>query len=146
MTDTQPRFAIEFRSGTYFRNVDDAHGSSAADALTFISRHLAETYLRRLPAWVMANGGCVVEIPASPDRVADLEALRNFAITNNEVAFSHLVTAALAGEEWAVARLEAPLRLWAVAKTMTPLTATIDMMRSTDTTRPDGAVARGIEV
>lgn len=70
-----PRFAIEFRSGTYFRNVDDAHGSTATLALTFISRHLAETYLRRLrrlPDWVRANGGCVVEMPSTaPMKVGD---------------------------------------------------------------------------
>lgn len=73
---------------------------------------------------------------------ADAESLRTFATEHNELAFAHLVTAALAGEVWAIARLEAPLRLWAVAGTMTPLTATIDMIRTTDTTRPDGAIDR----
>lgn len=56
------RFAIEFRAGTYFRSVYDRRGSTAANALTFILRRWAEDYLHRLPDWVRANGGCVVEL------------------------------------------------------------------------------------
>lgn len=71
-----------------------------------------------------------------------IETLRTFAIANNAPEFAHLCTAALAGEEWAVERLEAPLRAWAVANTMTPCTAMVDVLRSTDCARPDGAIAR----
>lgn len=69
-----------------------------------------------------------------------LEALRAFAVACGELQFAHLCTAALAGEEWAMARLEATLRVWAVARTMPPVTIMVDVIRSTDTTRPDGSV------
>lgn len=74
---------------------------------------------------------------------AALESLRAFALDHGEIAFSHLVTAALAGEHWAVERMAAPLRVWAVAQTLPVVpTAMLDVIRSTDTTRPDGAIAR----
>lgn len=79
---------------------------------------------------------------ADTARVEQFESLRTFAVSHGELQFAHMVTAAINGESWPKDRLEAVLRMWTVAQTMTPTTAMLDAIRSTDTTRPDGAVAR----
>lgn len=82
-----------------------------------------------------------VQLPL--DRAADLEVLRNFAIAHFEIAFAHLVTAALAGEEWAKGRVS-----WALDEFTSDYEAyvqeTLNAIRDTDTTIPDGAIARGL--
>lgn len=75
---------------------------------------------------------------------SDIESLRSFAIANNEVSFAHLCTAALGGERWAVDRIDSVMREWCFAPCDED--AVIAMMEDTDTTRPDGAVARRIEI
>ncbi len=77
----------------------------------------------------------------------EIENLRTFAVSHGEIQFAHLCTAALNGEEWAVERIEGVLvqirnTLPANIKTEDAL-ATI---RATDTSRPDGAVARGMVI
>jgi len=73
---------------------------------------------------------------------AAIEALRTFALTHGELAFAHLCTAALAGEPWAVIRMEDVVML---CGTFEPAII-LDVIRTTDTTRPDGAVARAFEI
>jgi hypothetical protein len=73
--------------------------------------------------------------------------LRNFALSHNEIEFAHFVSAALAGEQWAVERfvaIEPPVPNaenydWYAARVLR-------VIRSIDPTRPDGAIARGIEI
>lgn len=74
---------------------------------------------------------------------AAIESLRSFAEQHGEMAFSHLCTAALAGEEWARERIAC-----ALVEFLDPTETggALDRIRATDTTRPDGAIARGIEV
>lgn len=72
---------------------------------------------------------------------SEIEALRNFAIDNNEVAFAHLCTAALAGEEWALSRIRWPMNVRA-GRAHDDDAALLDVILATDTTRPDGAIAR----
>ena len=72
-----------------------------------------------------------------------IESLRTFALANNEIAFAHLCTAALAGEEWAGSRIDWALRVQAErARCNVDEDALIRVIRATDTTRPDGAIAR----
>ncbi len=55
------KYVIEFRSGSYFRDLADDHGSSRADARRFDTRAEAESYMRR-HEWILFNGGMVVEV------------------------------------------------------------------------------------
>lgn len=71
-----------------------------------------------------------------------IESLRSFATAHNEMAFAHLCTAALAPEEWAVERIDAALREWCFAPCDEDIV--IEAMQNTDTTRPDGVIARSI--
>lgn len=79
---------------------------------------------------------------------AAAESLRNFAVSHGEFAFAHLVTAAMAGEEWAIERVSA-----AAASIKQKLETThrwyqdaaLEAIRATDTTRPDGAIARSFQ-
>jgi hypothetical protein len=71
-----------------------------------------------------------------------IESLRTFAMANNEIAFSYLCLAALAGEEWAVERVSVVLRLFRGGR---PEIAALDGIRATDTTRPDGVIARTMQ-
>lgn len=80
-------------------------------------------------------------------KIRSIESLRAFALSHNEVAFAHLCTDALTGEEWAVDRVTPALfelPLWSNNK-QHELTLR-HVISATDTTRPDGAVARKIEV
>lgn len=72
---------------------------------------------------------------------AAIESLRTFAEQHGELAFAHLCTAALQGEEWASERLmTSGFSRWT---SRCSSAWTIAAIRTTDTTRPDGAVARG---
>lgn len=78
---------------------------------------------------------------------AVIESLRDFALANGEIAFNYLCTAALNGEAWAVERIAPTVRVWnssAMAGKRTVLR--LDAIRATDTTRPDGTIARSFEV
>ncbi len=77
-----------------------------------------------------------------------------FAFDHGEMAFHHLCAQAIAGEELAMARVEAALKKIS-AFTASGSTGnsviddlgnagyTLKVIRETDTTRPDGGVARG---
>lgn len=85
-----------------------------------------------------------------------VEALRTFAVEHAELPFAHLCTAGLKGEGWARERVRA------AAEEISYLTAPssdacynavtlaalveikLDVIRATDTTRPDGAVAKSL--
>jgi hypothetical protein len=81
---------------------------------------------------------------------AAAESLRTFAVSHGELAFAHLCTAALVGEEWAAERLhDAFARIGAQvfseyrSRASEEIEAVaIDVIRATDTARPDGAIAR----
>lgn len=88
--------------------------------------------------------------PARPCAIAPVfdtaaaESLRTFAVSHGEMAFTHLVTAALNGEAFAVERISG---MHARINGVVPATAEGDafmlhMIRTTDTSRPDGATAR----
>lgn len=73
-----------------------------------------------------------------------IESLRIFALAHNEMAFAHLCIAALNGEAFADDRVQSVL---AQIDAMAPdvgdrRQAALEIIRSTDTTRPDGAIAR----
>lgn len=88
---------------------------------------------------------------------AAIESLRTFAISEvsgstprecadrpHFAAFAHMCTAALQGEEWAVERLmTSGFSRWT---SRCSSAWTIAAIRATDCTRPDGAIARGIEI
>lgn len=75
--------------------------------------------------------------------IAAVESLRTFALTHGELAFAHLCTAALEGEEWAVERIDAARRaLSGQAYGVSESGVALAHIRKTDTTRPDGAVPR----
>lgn len=87
---------------------------------------------------------------------ADLETLRTFAGGWGLLPFSHLVTAAINGEEWAMARLNQPSvlaiveQMRAAEAAQTLLTdeqcaSMVEMLDVLDTSRPDGAIARKLE-
>jgi hypothetical protein len=104
------------------------------------------------------------------ENTAPIESLRSFALAQCEgtirrdhadrphravrahlVAFAHMCTNALDGEEWAVKRIATVLDLFAIyglAGVDTDTVAVkIEAILATDVTRPDGAIARaGIEV
>lgn len=81
---------------------------------------------------------------------AAVESLRTFALANGEPLFAHLCTAALNREGWAVERIESVLRLIALANAAERwregADRSLDVILSTDTSRPDGAIARRIEI
>ena len=70
-----------------------------------------------------------------------IETLRTFALSHNEVQFAHLCTAAINGEAWAMWRVENAIRRDGMGGIVLN-GSVLDAIRSTDTTRPDGAVAR----
>jgi len=97
-----------------------------------------------------------------PIDINTAESLRNFAIASGEIQFAHLVTAALNGEGWAIARVahyetvinvqltDECNRAMASGRILEgdELRATVDSIKlaaiaATDTLRPDGLVARG---
>lgn len=71
-----------------------------------------------------------------------LENLRSLAVTNGEVAFSHLVTAAINGEEFAVTRMED----FCAHVDGFSSQGVISTMATWNTDRPDGAVARCFKI
>ena len=76
---------------------------------------------------------------------AAIESLRTFAEQHGEIQFAHLCTAALNGEEWAIELVTDALNLISDREdegTHSTLRATLEAIRATDTTRPDGAIAR----
>lgn len=84
---------------------------------------------------------------------AVIESLRDFALANGEIAFNYLCNAALDGEEWAANRLADAIAVWtylhAVACEITRdkfHEFGLQLIRATDTTRPDGTIARSFEV
>jgi hypothetical protein len=91
-----------------------------------------------------------------PIDINTAESLRNFAIANGEIQFAHLVTAAINGEGWAVARIRDVLTTIAQLTDNATrgqlegdeLRAAVDSIKlttiaATDTLRPGGLVARG---
>lgn len=79
----------------------------------------------------------------------EIEGLRAFALAHREIQFSHLCTAALNGEEWAVERVEHALDRIADGDGhgQTPTdTDRLAVIRTTDTTNPDGSTARGLKL
>jgi hypothetical protein len=82
-----------------------------------------------------------------------IESLRTFAMQHNEIAFAHLCTAATEGDALALASVEFALSRIALGCADTGrLDADefeelqLRIIRSTDTTRPDGAIARKFEI
>ncbi len=75
---------------------------------------------------------------------AAIKSLRTFAAARGEVEFAHPCTAALQGEEWAAERIDAARRALA-GDTFGAVDHGLALahIRSTDCTRPDGAIARG---
>ena len=75
---------------------------------------------------------------------AAIESLRTFAAAHNELAFAHLCTAALQGEEWAIERItDSKEALAAYGRTgQLDHDDTMLLIANTDTTRPDGATPR----
>lgn len=78
------------------------------------------------------------------DRAA-LESLQSFAYEHGEVAFGHLCTAAINGEEFAVVRVRTVLDVINGRTAIRPSTASaIKAIRATDTSNPDGSTARSL--
>ena len=75
-----------------------------------------------------------------------IESLRTFALNHNEIAFAHLVTAALNGEDWAVERVSEALDNMLFGHASTNDTDMLRVIRATDTARPDGAIAKSFEI
>lgn len=74
---------------------------------------------------------------------AAIESLCAFAESHGEIQFAHLCTEAMNGEEWAVERMvEARDRLSQFANTRNNEVNRVYVLRTTDTTRPDGLIAR----
>lgn len=78
----------------------------------------------------------------------EIETLCTFAEQNNESAFAHLCTAAIAGEQWAIERVEFVI---GAISTITEADGDIDeaklaIIQVTRTIRPDGAIARRIKL
>jgi hypothetical protein len=82
------------------------------------------------------------------DTAAAIESLRSFAIACCEIEFAHLCTAALNGEQWAAERVRDALdRIGNAAEYGDAAHAVmLASVCSTDTTRPDGAIARSFQV
>lgn len=124
----------------------------------------ALTYRVTMNGVVMASGLTAAQLMASdwsgePDAVineeddmnktntAAIESLRSFAEANSEIEFAHLCTAALAGEEWAAERIGIVIAtIEFQTQQLIPMVwddeDTLVHIRTTDTTRPDGAIAR----
>lgn len=86
-----------------------------------------------------------------------IESLRTFVLTTSAasavdhahlVEFAHLCTAALNGEEWATERLTPALSSSFVTGERSHARACelLNVIRATDATRPDGAIARSFQV
>lgn len=87
-----------------------------------------------------------------------IESLKQFAMSHNEIEFARLCDAALDGDELAVKLLQPVMQVgfpaWKHPRTgliedppyrpFMPDLDTLDAIRSTDCTLPDGAIARGL--
>ena len=71
-------------------------------------------------------------------QTTEIESLRTFALAHNEIKFAHLCTAALNGEEWAMTRMLDVIDMCDGFSSA----GVLNVIRATDTMRPDGAVAR----
>jgi hypothetical protein len=54
-------YVIEFRSGSFFRSLEDDHGVSREEARRFESHAEATDFANRHP-WIWFNGGMIVEV------------------------------------------------------------------------------------
>lgn len=54
------RWVIEFRSGTFFQNIEAAHGGRVQSAQRFDDQTEADTFMDENP-WIVFNGGMAVE-------------------------------------------------------------------------------------
>lgn len=81
------------------------------------------------------------------DRAA-LESLQSFAYAHGEMAFGHMVTAALAGDQWALERVTpiAQRRAADIVSIDRHTQATLAVIQRTDTANPDGSTARSIKL
>jgi hypothetical protein len=61
----QKSFVIEFRSGSYFENLDAEHGCTIKHARRWPSREEAEHFMDQ-HVWILMNGGMVVEVSPLP--------------------------------------------------------------------------------
>lgn len=82
-----------------------------------------------------------------------IESLRNFAVEHCEIAFAHLCTSALNGEEWAAERvlgalddIEFQKNRFNDATHQWDDNDTLASIRGIVTTRPDGATARSFKI
>ncbi len=78
-----------------------------------------------------------------------IESLRTFVERHAKIQFSHLCTAAIEGEDWAIERIAMAFEIWDKpskhgASDTTPLL--LETIRNTDITRPDGCVAKSMSV
>lgn len=79
--------------------------------------------------------------------IAATESLRDFALARGEIKFNHLCNAALDGEKWAIKRVEwALIRIAELGVQTNGYTSWTDVIRATDTSRPDGAIARSFQI
>ncbi|HEY6117455.1 MAG TPA: hypothetical protein VI172_15995 [Candidatus Dormibacteraeota bacterium] len=56
------RYALEFRSGSYFVNVDRSTGGALHEAATFITEDNATWWFNKFAPWVWQNGGMLVSV------------------------------------------------------------------------------------
>lgn len=63
--DMATRFALQFRSGSYFIDVDHPTGGKREDALTFITEDLATWWFNKFAPWAWENGGLLVPVEAA---------------------------------------------------------------------------------
>lgn len=121
--------------------------SVALDQVTAIVKTLAQARVERAPGSSRATGSLSAQI----------ETLRTFATAyanyitdsaNREqfAAFVHMCTSALLGETWAFARIYATLEEIAGAPGLLGLDRRLEVIRLTDASRPDGAIARTIKI
>lgn len=59
------RFALKFRSGSFFIDVDHPTGGERQDALTFINEAHARWWFGKFAPWVWQNGGMLVPMEAA---------------------------------------------------------------------------------
>ncbi len=75
-----------------------------------------------------------------------LEALRSFAVTHNEAEFAHLCTAAISGDRRALDLVETIAELRTDRMDDGETRMVLRLIRETDTSRPDGSIARSFEI
>jgi hypothetical protein len=78
-----------------------------------------------------------------------IESLRTFAMQHNEIEFAHMCTTALEGDKRAVELIDNAIHKIDMAQSATGVATEaykLRVIRATDTTRPDGAIARKFEI